>query len=207
MTQELQAKRAELRAQHKAAIRAVMTPEENAEYELRHSRYVSFAQSAMGFEATPEDMRTVARIYQQFEAADSRLDRKDPNVAAKKAQADEAKKQREAALKEALLPERYAQFQEGMDGSFQEFYRITQRYELPRETASAAAGVLKTREEMMRRLRADKTQNREERSQRELAMQVETRQALLGVLGERALRTYEKYQGPIIPVPENGKGR
>src|SRR5207244_2821604 len=35
---ELQAKRAELQAQRMSAIRALMTPEEHSEYELRHSR-------------------------------------------------------------------------------------------------------------------------------------------------------------------------
>ena len=204
---EMHAKRDELQGQRKAAIRALITPEEYAEHELRHSRHASIAQNVMGFDATPEEMRMITRTYEQFETADAPPDREEPDAGASKAQAAEARKQREEALKEALSPGRYAQFQEGQDGSFQEIYRITQRYELPRETASAAAGVVKTAGEALRRLREDKARDNEELMQRELAVQVETRQMLLVVLGERALRTYEKYQGPVVQVPENDAAR
>lgn len=201
MTSELQAKRDKLMAQRNEAIRALMTPEEYAEYEIRRSSHASIAQGAMGFEATPDEMRGITRIYQQFPAADARFDRKDPNAAAKEARAAEAKSQREAALKESLSPERYTQFQEGLDGSFQEVYRITERYELPRETASAAAGLLKAHAEALSRLHKAGLQDKQELAQRELVVQAETRAALLRVLGERALGTYEKYQGPIFAVP------
>ena len=202
MTLELQAKRDKLLAQRSEAIRALMTPEEYAEYEIRRSSHASVAQRARGFEATPDEMRGITSIYQQFEGADARVDRKDPNAAMKEERAAETKRQREAALKESLSPERYTQFQEGLDGSFQEVYRITERYELPRETASAAASLLKTHTEALRRLREAELQDKQALAQRELVVQAETRAALLRVLGERALDTYEKYQGPIFPVPE-----
>ena len=203
MTPEQQAKRQDLEAQRRAAIRALLAPEEYAEYELRQSRHASIAQSSIGFDGTPEDMRAIARIYQKFEAANASPDRKEPNAAAKKAQAAQAKNQRDEALRDALPPERYTQFQDGLDGRFQEVYRVTQRYEFPRETASEAAGVLRAREEALRRLREAKAPDRTDLLQRELAVQLETRKVLLGVLGERALLTYEKYQGPVIPVPNN----
>ena len=200
MTPELQANREELQAQRQAAIRALMTPEEHSEFELQQSRFTHIAQSPVGFDATPDDMRAITRIYQRYEAADARLDLKDPNAATKKIQKEEAMKQREEALKEALgSPERYTQFQEGSDNRFQEVYQITQRYELPRETASEAARVLKSSEEAMRQLRQAKTLDKQELLQRRVSVQLETRGALLGVLGERALLTYEKYHGPIVP--------
>ena len=144
----------------------------------------------------------MARIYQQFEAADAQTDRKDPDAAAKKAQAAAAKKQREGELKQTLGEERYAQFQQGMDGSFGEIYRITKRYDLPRETAAQAAETLKACGEALKRLEADKALSAQEREERTRAVNLETRAAMLGVLGERALRTYEKYQGPIVPQPK-----
>lgn len=207
MTPELQAKRDELQAQRKAGIRAVMTPEEYAEYELRQSRHTGTAQSSVGFEATPEEARAMARLYQQSDTADARPDRKDPNFEAKKAQAAAAKKQREEALKQTLGEERYAQFQQGLDGSFGEIYRITTRYELPRETAAHAAETLKARGDALKRLQADKAMGGQEREERALGVNLETRAAMLGVLGDRALRTYEKYHEPIVPQPkEAGDG-
>ena len=206
-TPELQAKQEELRARHQAAIRASMTLDELAEYDLRGSRYASVTQSAIGFDATPEEMRAVTRIYQQFQTADARPDGKDPNAATKKAQAEEASKQRETALKESLPPERYALFQEGLDGTFQQVYRITERYELPRELATAAAGVLRTSEERLKLLLKEGAPPTPETAQRRVAIQAETRDELLRVMGERVLRTYEKYQGPINPTPEGIEAR
>jgi hypothetical protein len=195
-----QAARDKLEAWRKEALHAVMTPEEYTEYEARKSRYARTAQSSVGFEATEEEQRTTARIYQQFEAADARLDRKDPDATAKKAQAAEAKRQREEAMKQALGEERYAQFQQGMQGDFGSIYPIAKRYELPRESAAQAADALKMRNAAISRLRADKSMSGQERAARELAVKQETRAAMLQALGERALRTYEKYHGPLVPA-------
>jgi hypothetical protein len=189
-----------LEASWKDAIRALMTPEQFAEYELRSSRFARTAQSSVGFEATEEEQRTTARIYQQFEAADVRPDRKDPDAAVKKAQAAEAKRQRGEAMRQALGEERYAQFQQGLQGNFGSLYPIAQRYELSRESAAQAADVLKARNDALSRLRADKSMNGEDRAAREQAVNQETRAAMLPALGARALRTYEKYHGPLGPA-------
>ena len=202
---EFQAARNKLEAWRAEAIRAVMSPEEYAEYEARKSRYTRTAQSSVGFDATEQEQRTTARIYQQFEAADVRPDRKDPGAAAKKAQAAEAKRQREEAMKQALGEERYAQFQQGMQESFGEVYPIAQRYELPRSSAAQAADALKARNEALSRLRADKSMSSEDRAAREQAVDHETRAAMLQAFGERALRTYEKYHGSLTEPDKGGR--
>ncbi|MEY2408991.1 MAG: hypothetical protein QOF48_1661 [Verrucomicrobiota bacterium] len=199
---DFKARGAELTRQRKAAIAALMTPEENVEYELRGSRFAKTAESSVGFEATPEEAREVTRIYQQFEGASARVDRKLPDAAAKRAEAQAALRQREQALRQSLGESRYAQFQQGTDGDFSEIYKITERYELPREVAAQAADALKARGAALKQLATDKGLTPDERAQRVLAVQMETRGALQGVVGERALRTYEKYQGPLIPVDE-----
>ena len=133
--------------------------------------------------------------------------RPNPDELLARVKTEEARKQREAALKESLPPERYTQFQEGLDGTFQQVYRITERYELPREMATAAAGVLRASEERLKQLPKESAQAAPEAVQRKMAIQLETRESLLRVLGERVLRTYEKYQGPINPTPEGIEAR
>ena len=202
MTPELQAKREQLQARRKMAIRDLMTPEEHAEYELRRSRYANTAQTSVGFEATPGESRALVRAYQESEVADARIDRKAPDAEVRKAQAAAAKKQREETLKQSLGEERYAQFQQGLEGGFGEIYRITERYDLPRETAVRAVETLRARADALKRLQAVRGMSAPEREERTLAVNQETRAAMLAVLGERALRTYEKYQGPVLPEPE-----
>jgi len=198
-TPELRAKRDQLQAKRTAGIRALMSAEELAEYDLRESPYASMAQSTVGFEPTPEESREVARILQQSQLADSKVDRKTPDVEAKKAQVADAKKQREEGLKQALGEERYAQLKQGLDSDFGAVYRITERYDLPRASAAQAADALKARSQALARLRGKSSQDMVDQT---LAVNSATREELLRVLGERALRTYEKYHGPIIEIPE-----
>ena len=205
-TPELAARRDALLKQHKEAIVNLLTPEENGEYQLRRSRHAHETPASTGFEGTPEEARAIARIYQQYQDPTERLNSKDPDYAAKKAAADEIRRQREDAMKAALGPERYAQFQQGFDGNFRDVYRITDRYGLPRDAATQAAEILRARNDALNKLRTDKATSADERLQRELAAQQATYAALLQALGERALRTYEKYHGPIVPTPEPPSG-
>jgi len=201
-TAELRAKSEGLKAQRKEAIRALMTAEEHAEYELRQSRHAHAGFNSVAFDATADDLRQIARIYNQFEAADAQIDNKKPNADAKKAQAAEAKRQREEALKQMMGAERYAQFQQGSDGTFKDVHRITERYGLPREAAGQAAEIINARNGAMKALREDKEMTAGSRAEREMAVALETRAALLQALGERALRTYERYHGPVVPAPK-----
>jgi hypothetical protein len=185
---------------HKEAVVSLLTPEENTEYQLRRSRHAHETQASTGFEGTPDEARAIARIYQHYQGPSERLTSKDPDYAAKKAAAEEVRRQREAAMKAALGPERYAQFQQGFDGNFRDVFRITERYGLSRDAAAQAADVLRAQSEALNKLRSDKAIAADERVQHELAAQQATRAALLQALGERALRTYEKYHGPIVPV-------
>ena len=57
------------------------------------------------------------------------------------------------------------------------------------------------RADALERLGAARRMSEQERAERTLAVNLETRAAMLSVLGERALRTYEKYHGPVIPEP------
>ena len=201
-TPELAARREAIHKQQKEAIVNLLTPEENAEYQLRRSRQVLVAQGSTGFEGTPEEARAIARAFEQYKDPPDRLNPKGPDYAAKKAAADEVRRQREEAVKTALGPERYAQFKQGLDGNFGAVFRITDRYGLPRDAAAQAADVLRARDEALKTLRDDKAMSAEERVQRELAAKQATYAALLQALGERALRTYEKYHGRIVPLED-----
>ncbi len=206
-TPELAARRDAILKLHTEAIVKLLTPEEHEEYQLRRSRSAGEAQASTGFEGTPEEARAIARIHQQYKDPAERFNSKDPDYAAKKAAADDVRRQREEAMRAALGPERYAQFQQGFDGNFRDVFRITERYGLSRDAAAQAADVLRTRNEALKNLRADKAMAADERAQRELAAQQVTYAVLLQALGERALRTYEKYHGPVVPAEDPASAR
>jgi len=195
---QLRAQLDALEKQRRESIAALLSPEEHAEFQLRRSRHSHEAQASTGFEGTPEEARAIARAYEQFADPPGGFDRKDPDYTAKKAAADQARRQREEAVKASLGPERYAQFKQGFDGNFRDVFRITERYGLSRDAAAQAAEVLRARNEALDQLRSFGAMGDE----RELAAHQAARAALLQALGERALRTYERYHGPVVPAPE-----
>jgi hypothetical protein len=200
---QLRAQLDALEKQRRESIAALLSPEEHAEFQLRRSRHAREAQASTGFEGTPEEARAIARAYEQLPEPPSHFDRKDPGYAPKKAAADQATRQREEAVKAALGPECYAQFKQGFDGNFREVFRITERYGLSRDAAAQAAEVLRARNAALDQLRSFGAMGDE----RELAAHQVARAALLQALGERALRTYERYHGPIVPVEEPASAR
>lgn len=206
-TSELRARREALDKKRWESVAKLLAPEENEEYQLRRSRHAHEAQASTGFEGTPEEARAIARIHQQYKDPPDNVSKKDPGYAAKKAAADEIRRQREEAMKTALGSERYAQFMQGFDGNFRDVFRITERYGLSREAAAEAAEVLRARNEALKNLTADKAIAAQERAQLELAAMQATRAALLQALGERALHTYERYHGSIVPGADSASAR
>jgi hypothetical protein len=198
-TPELRAQREAREKQRQESIAALFSPEEQAEYQLRRSRHAGEAQASTGFAGTPEEARAIARAYNQFPEPSDNFNRKDPDYAAKKAAAEQIRRQRDEAVKEALGPGRHAQFKQGFDGNFRDVFRIAERYGLPREAASQAAEALRARNEELDRLRSFGLIAADGRGEQELAVRQASYAALRQALGERALRTYERYHGPMMP--------
>ncbi len=192
---ERTAKLKEIQQQRESAIQSLLTPEELAEHKLRTSRHAYVGRGLTGFDATPEEMRTLTRVYDQFSAASESVNRKDPDYQAKDAARKEAQRQRDEALKAQFDPERYADLKRAQDGGFQEIFRVAERYDLPRETAVQVDDLRRISQEHARKLSANRALSDEQRAELLRAIQDETRAAIRQSFGEQAARTYERNGG------------
>jgi hypothetical protein len=123
------------------------------------------------------------------------LDRKAPDYEVRRRQQEELKRQREEALRAALGEGRYADYQRAKDRGFQELHQVGERYGLPREALVQADDVRRLAQESLQRVGRDKTLTAEQRQAVNAAVQAETRATLKQLLGEQALRTYERNGG------------
>jgi hypothetical protein len=195
MTEERRARLAALGAQRQEALRGLLTPEEWDEYRLRISRHAGAGRGLPGFEASADELRALTRTLDQFNAADEGLDRKAPDYEARRQQQEELKRQREEALRAALGEGRYADYQRAKDRGFQELHRVGERYGLPREALVQADELRRLAQESLQRVGRDKTLTAEQRQAVNAAVQAETRATLTQLLGEQAVRTYERNGG------------
>jgi hypothetical protein len=185
----------EIQRQRDQAIQALLTPEELAEYRLRTSRFAGVGSNLVGLELSVDELRTMARTYQQFAAADGGLNRNDPDYAAKLAEQKEARRQRDEAVKTLLGEERFADYQRAGDSGYQQIYQVAERYQLPRETAAQVDDVRKAALEAAKQVRGNSALSNEERLAALQQIQLETSAALNQTFGSRAAATYQERDG------------
>ncbi|MFM1769441.1 MAG: hypothetical protein RJA22_1970 [Verrucomicrobiota bacterium] len=195
MTDERRARLAALRAQRQEALHGLMTAAEWEEYRLRSSRHAGAGRGLPGFEASADEMRALTRTLEQFNAADEGLDRRAPDYEARRQQQEELKRQREESLRAALGEARYAEYQRAKDQGFQQLHRVGERYGLPREALVEADDIRRLAQESLQRVGRDKTLTSEQREAVNAAVRDETRATLGRLLGEQALRNYERHGG------------
>jgi hypothetical protein len=200
---EQEAARKELDRQHETAVQALLSPDEYTEYRLRQSRFAQVGSGLTGMEMNEEELKTLARIHEQFPLAAESINRKDP---AKVAEQEEAQRQRQEAIKNWLGEERFAEYQQARDPGYEELYRVTERYELPRETAQAADELRKSALLAAKQIQEISSLSMEERQAFLQQIQQETRRQLQQTLGARAGATYEKHFGAWLErMPDEQK--
>ena len=105
------------------------------------------------------------------------------------------KAQGDDAIKQLLGPDRFAAYQRATDDVYQQTRRITDRFELPVETAAQVCQMQKDAQAQASAIRNDRSRTLEERKELLQAMQAETEQSLSAALGPRIFKAYQKYNG------------
>ena len=117
-----------LRAETRAQLTQTMSPAELEEYDLRNSASAHAIRANLaGVELSAEEFKAVYRLRKAF---DEQFE-----DGADGPERDKAKKQLEDQLRTALGGVRFAEFQRAQDPDFQQFHRVTERYQLPNEAA------------------------------------------------------------------------
>jgi hypothetical protein len=162
-------KQAELNAQKEAQLKALLSDSELAEYTLRTGAAGNLRYELLDVEVTEAEARALALAKSQPNGTDQ--------------------------IKELLGPDRYAAYQRAQDEGYRQTLRVTDRFDLPSETAVQVYQLRKEAEAQAGRIRRDQNRPGEERLAILQAMQAETEKSIAAVLGPKIFKAYQKHGG------------
>lgn len=181
-----------LQTDFEKARKELMGPEEYEEFRLRRSRFASIRnnQALVGY--SEEEIRAIVKVQQDFfdeypaQNEDGKVDK-------------EAVEERDAQLKEQLKVmlgnERYVDFARSQDNRFQQIYRVTERYDLPRETAVKVYDIRQSAEQQAHQLAGATALSTEERDALLDLLINQTAKDLRATLGDDAAESYHQLDG------------
>lgn len=181
-----------LRDQRAEAIQNLLTPAEFAEYQVRTSAHAHWAERVIGFEPKPEEFAAVARLKLKLDAEFPAPKSDDPDAKELKAQRQVAEDLRLLTL---LGPQRFAEYQRGLDAGYQAAVKVAAYYDLPPERATQVYDVKRATEEHLRAIRSDDSLSDEEKTAALVLAGQDVAESLQKLLGEKAFKTYSQHDG------------
>lgn len=188
----------ELDKELRTARRALMSEEEFLEYRLKTSDASNWASGLHGFEPTDEEIRQVAEWHLALDDHYPQPRRGDPEAREKNAGRRAAQQELEGDLQELFGPERHAVYERSRDGSYQEFYDLTEVFGLSENVAINAWEMRQSAIETAENVRKNDQLTAVEKRDALRAVQQETRDSLRGILTDEYLQAYEHKTGDWI---------
>lgn len=205
---------AELTRQLEQQRRALLSPEEQSEYDLHRSGAANWAANLAGFEPTEDEWHTVAKLTKEADDARAKIrPAMDPQmmqryglappastpdapltVADREAQLQAIKASQDAAM-QAALGDRFAEYQRASDGDYQQLMRVTQRLGMSDNVANDVFAMRQAALQQADAVRGNASLSPETQQAALNAIQQQTMQALQQTLGADALPIYQQYGG------------
>jgi len=183
--------RKEIEEWRESAIKNLLTPEELNEYEMRRSGHATGLRRALqAFEPTEQEFRSIFQIEKQF-GMDDYIG---PSGFVQPKPADAETEQRfQAALKQALGEQRYAEYKRSKDPCYGILYDIVRDTELPKETVQTAYDLNRAAEQRADAIRKDTSLTPEARQAAFQQLGEQTDREMAKLLDESGFRLY-RYQ-------------
>lgn len=206
-TEAEQAQLADLQQEFASSEKTLLTPEEFSELQLRESDAAGWAANLPNFNPTEDEWRTLATLrsqYENFQNSEANAGLADEDLAARQAQ---LQSDFDASVKQALGPERFAQYQLANNPEYQTLHNVTKRYGLSDDLAAQGLDVQQSAQKAADDVRANSGLSPGAQQAALLAIQEETQKTLSQMLGQKVFATYQEYSGDWLPslVELNGK--
>ena len=207
-------KMVELEREQREAIRAMLTPAEFLEYELRASRTASvLREELVAFNPTEDEFRQIFELRRSLDEqfnpmSATRMSREEMQ------RRSEAQRQMREQVKALLGPERGAVYERSMDFEYRRTSQLVARLELPPETTDQLHAVRQEFEQRRNETRRG-VADRDELTRQMTALQTEALQKIAPLLRTpEAIEAYKQYGGnwleslaPPSPRPRPGSPR
>lgn len=153
----------------------LLTAEEREEFKLRKSQFAQQLPGMVGFEASEEELRTLARLQ---------LDGKPE---------DQTKIGEQ--IKSLLGEKRFGEYLRSTNSSFHDLHRVARRYEVPKETVAQVDDLVRATSQQVDAVQNSKELPNEYRERELENIREETQAALISRLGVRAAEAYRRSSG------------
>ena len=174
------------------ALRATLTPEEFQDYQLRFSMTANMLrQQITGFDPTEEEFLKVFKIKEEFDRTYSPFSAGN-ETEAEQQKRSEAQSQLNNQIREAIGPERYADYERAQDYSYQQIHQITKKAELPPTVANEVYSMKRAAESQANQIRSDLSLSPEQRSAALAAIRAETERSMQQSLGDKGWEQYNR---------------
>ena len=174
------------------AIRAVLTPEEFLDYQLRFSMTANMLrQQITGFEPSEEEFLAMFKLREEFDREYSPMMLADATEA-EQAEHRQAQDQLKEQIRTALGDERYADYERAQDYQYQQLHRIVQRAGLTTATANEVHDMRKIAENQANQVRVQQDLTPEQRNAALRAIRQETERTIQQTLGNDAWDQYNR---------------
>jgi hypothetical protein len=181
-----------LERERREDLAALLSPEEQFEYALRHSDTANRLRRQLRyFDLTESEFREMVRLRLPLDEEVPRSGLSNDEQALRR----QAEAQVNQAMERALGPDRYREMQRASDGRFQAIASITDRVGLPRENASQAFDIARRAQRQEDQLRRNRETTAAQRLEQQRQLLTETGQQLRSLLGDRGYQAYVESQG------------
>ena len=187
-----------LRRERDAELAKTLAPEELFEYQLRNSETADTLRDSLGgLNPSQEEFRKLFAVQKtfddQFNAAFNPADENSMEIRARAQQ--EAQSALDAEIQRNLGPERFAQFERTQDGDYQTLRQITERFNLPSETANAVFDMKLAAERQKQLVELNPGLTEAQRTAMLAAIANETGRSIAGMMGDDVYKAYYRNGG------------
>jgi hypothetical protein len=188
-----------------AKLATILTPEELEQYQLRNSHTADQLRSDLeGFEPTEDEFKEIFHLREA--RADELISSNDQDDKETQETRKKATEEINAQVKAQLGDARFAEYERAQDWSYKELARLTEKLELPKESAATVYDMKKVAEDQVKEIRSDKSLTPEQRTQALQAVREATEKAVATSLGgEKNFNRYKLLGGwwifNLAPTP------
>jgi len=182
-----------------AAASKALPTEQKEEWMLRVSHVANMMRSSLGaFEANEQEFRSLYKLeYDQYLKIGpyAYMGSVDPDDQAGQALKQQTQQAKDAAIREVLGEQRYAEYTMSQSPDFKQLHQFTQSTGLEKAAAVQVYQMKQATEAEMGRIASDQTLSPQQRQEAIVAVQQATANAVQGVLGESNFNRYRTSYG------------
>jgi hypothetical protein len=195
---EFKQRAAQIDAEYEQAFARLLSPSELEEYFLRRSPLTArLRDQVFGLQLSGDEFRELARVLMNSSSSDASASTKAPTAATDSGTGNAGATGTNRAR--ALLGDmRYEAMIQASDPAFLPIYQVVRRYDLSFQAAQQVMDARQAAQHRRQQILADSALNQDQKNSALQSLQLDTEQAIVGVLGLSGFQTYRRQGGEWV---------